>query len=168
MEIRGRGAGGSDDTSNRDHRGREVLSTGRRGVLPTTIEAVPVDVRQASPHKRETLENLGVGTVSAIDPPTGALPEFTSELTPTGHPVTASFEAVAAVAAGKPQIPYSAPDVPLNSVSDTVTVQACASPDAGWPMLNAFLGSVDQSLTTGLYDCDLETDPGHLHYRPGR
>src|SRR5262249_47780221 len=32
------------------------------------------------------------------------------------------------------------------------SLQVCASPDAGWPVLKAFLGATTESLTIGVYD----------------
>jgi phosphatidylserine/phosphatidylglycerophosphate/cardiolipin synthase-like enzyme len=65
----------------------------------------------------------------------------------------AALAAAAAFPAAKPQLAYSAPaGVPLAPVTGQVTVEACASPDAGWPVLKSFLAAVGQTLTIGLYD----------------
>jgi hypothetical protein len=51
----------------------------------------------------------------------------------------------------KPQLPYTPLEgVPLVPVTGAVTVQACVSPDAGWPVLKAFLAAVEETITIGL------------------
>ncbi len=44
------------------------------------------------------------------------------------------------------------PDLPLNEVEDAMTVIAHASPDAGWPILQTFLGRTAKRLTVGMYE----------------
>jgi phosphatidylserine/phosphatidylglycerophosphate/cardiolipin synthase-like enzyme len=128
-------------------------------LLPESVDGVPVDVRAASARKRlELREPDALRLGGALDPATGAVPEFPDELvTPAVQPrraaATAMVQAALSAAAAKPQLPYTGPDgVTLAPVTGTVTVQACASPDAGWPVLKAFLDDVDSSITIGLYD----------------
>ena len=130
-------------------------------LLPAVVAGVAVDVRQASALKRQTLRERAA-PAGAIDPPTGLLPQFPDEVTPAGTPVLSgqgvraealTSGVVGAAAVSKPQIPYSGPDgVSLAPVTGMLRVQACVSPDAGWPVLKAFLDSVQTSVTIGLYD----------------
>ena len=126
-------------------------------LLPASVGGVAVDVRQASPAKRAALDGeLGVAAVMDGAPDRGGVPVFPGEIRPDGSSVNsgvAPLIAAEAAAAAKPQLPYAPPDgVPLAPVTATVTVQACASPDAGWPVLSAFLAGVESSVTIGLYD----------------
>src|SRR4051794_22805251 len=120
--------------------------------LPEAVEGVPVEVRPASDRKRAAL--TGAATWPLGSPPdSGAPPVLADELRPDGSAVPPARFEVAAAAAGKPQLSYTPPEgVPLSPVTGPVTVQACASPDAGWPVLQAFLAGVQQTLTVGLYD----------------
>jgi phosphatidylserine/phosphatidylglycerophosphate/cardiolipin synthase-like enzyme len=125
------------------------------GLLPASLDGVPVDVRQASPRKHQALTRPGSEPEAAgLDPASGALPVFPGERTLSGEPVPAQRPAAAVLAAAsKPELLYAGPDgVPLTEVSGHAVIQACASPDAGWPVLKAFLAGVTQSLTIGLYD----------------
>ena len=123
-------------------------------LLPTSLDGVPVDVRQASPRKRQELTQPQAEPV-ALDPADGALPAFDDERTPAGTPIVAPARIAGggAAAAAKPTLPYTAPPgVALREVSGHAVVHACASPDAGWPALKEFLAAVTESLTIGLYD----------------
>ncbi len=127
------------------------------GLLPASLDGIPVDVRQASPRKRQALLQPAAEPQSAaLDPASGALPVFAHEQTPAGQAVPAPPVAAvvhAAAAAAKPELAYSGPaEVSLQEISGPVTVQACASPDAGWPVLKDYLAGVTESLTIGLYD----------------
>jgi hypothetical protein len=130
---------------------RKTSSPPGGALLPVSVEGLPVDVREASERKRGVLEGGAVPPMADLGPDSGAPPVFLDEIRPDGTPV-ASTVAETAVAA-KPQLPYTAPaDATLDEVTGQVTVQACASPDAGWPVLKAFLAGVEQTLTIGLYD----------------
>lgn len=121
--------------------------------LPTSVEGIPVDVRQASPRKRAQLREPAANRDRAPD--SGAVPEFGDETSPHGARLTsaAADASAAAPAVAKPQLPYVGPSgVTLDPVTGPVTVRACASPDAGWPVLQAFLAGVTDTLTIGLYD----------------
>ena len=75
-------------------------------------------------------------------------PEFPAEHI-AGTPL-----AVAAAARGpaKQEIDYAPADRPLDPLTDTFTVICHASPDAGFPVLQAFLGRTQQKLSVGIYD----------------
>ena len=125
------------------------------GLLPASLDGVPVDVREASPRKRQALLQPDAHPASAgLDPASGALPVFAAEQTPAGTAVPAPrAAAVIQAAAAKPELTYSGPPgVSLREISGHAIIQACASPDAGWPVLKDFLAGVTQSLTIGLYD----------------
>ena len=128
-------------------------------LLPTSVGGVPVDVRQASARKVRALRERSSDLVLAqLAPDSGGLPVFAEERRPDGSPVhppelLAASRGLGVDAVGKPQLPYAPPaGVALSPVTGTVTVQAAASPDAGWPVLKAFLASVRQIVTIGLYD----------------
>jgi PLD-like domain len=125
------------------------------GLLPASLDGVPVDVRQASPRKRQALvQPASEPEAAGLDPASGALPVFADEQALNGTAVPVPHAAAAVLAAArKPELPYSGPEgVTLGEVTGQAAVQACASPDAGWPVLKQFLGGVTQSLTIGLYD----------------
>ena len=126
-------------------------------LLPPSVGGIAVDVRQASPAKRAALDGeLGVAAVVDRAPDQGGVPVFPGEVRFDGSAVNsgvAPLVAAEAAAVAKPQLPYAPPvGVPLAPVTATVTVQAAASPDAGWPVLSAFLAGVESSVTIGLYD----------------
>jgi PLD-like domain len=123
---------------------------GRR--LPVEVDGVPVDVRQASARKRRALDPHDAWPLAEAAPDSGTPPQLPGEVRPDGTPVAPAALTVQ-LAAAKPQLTYRGPDgVALAPVSGPVTVEACASPDAGWPVLKSFLATVDQTLTIGLYD----------------
>jgi phosphatidylserine/phosphatidylglycerophosphate/cardiolipin synthase-like enzyme len=60
---------------------------------------------------------------------------------------------MAARKAPKPRINYSAPrGFALDEVTEKMSVTLHASPDAGWPLLKAFLEGVEKELVVGMYD----------------
>jgi phosphatidylserine/phosphatidylglycerophosphate/cardiolipin synthase-like enzyme len=123
--------------------------------LPTEIDGVPVDVRQASPLKRTEIEDPEAYAAQLhLTPDTGSVPHFADERTVDGdHPAArASAHAMLAKVAKTP-LPYSAPlDLALQPIDAAATIQLSASPDSGWPVLAAFLAGTTESLTVGLYD----------------
>lgn len=44
------------------------------------------------------------------------------------------------------------PDLPLDQIEEEMVVTAHASPDAGWPILSAFLDETEERLTIGMYE----------------
>jgi len=119
--------------------------------LPSQIDGVPIEVREASPLER--LKAIRPDTYTALKERARAeqhAPSF-----PFEHIFAPPQQAAVAQARGpaKPEIPYGPPaGMPLEPVTDTFTVICHASPDAGWPTLREFLGRTQQKLTVGLYD----------------
>ncbi|GAA4170732.1 phospholipase D-like domain-containing protein [Gryllotalpicola koreensis] len=125
--------------------------------LPSEVGGFPVDVRVASARKRATLlEPARVAATGVTAPDEGKVPEFDDEIVIAERPAPASVAPstdLVAEAAKKPQLPYSPPaGVPLSPVSDELTVELAASPDAGWAQLGPFLDATESELVIGLYD----------------
>ncbi|HEX3591966.1 MAG TPA: phospholipase D-like domain-containing protein [Pseudonocardiaceae bacterium] len=118
------------------------------GLLPTSVAGVPVDVRQASQRKHGQLATPDTAA-PGLAPDTGGLPMFDDEVVvgDTSRPASTAH-----AKPPKPQLPYTSADAALEPVTAQLTVQACASPDAGWPVLKAFLASITDTVTIGLYD----------------
>ena len=138
--------------------GREAIvvtvDTGFEGALPTHLEGTPVDVRVASPTKRERVldPRLYAGS-GRVTPDTGAVPEFESEVDLTGASGASALVGVAVPRALKPNLPYEPPSgASLAPVTGTVSLRLSASPDSGWPTLKPFLAGTTKTLTVGLYD----------------
>jgi phosphatidylserine/phosphatidylglycerophosphate/cardiolipin synthase-like enzyme len=126
---------------------------GRR--LPTEIEGVPVDVRQASPDKRMEIEEPErYARRLLLSPDAGSVPHFADERTPGGERPAARASAHAVLASvPKPELDYTAPlGAGLVPITARTTIHLAASPDAGWPMLRDFLAGTRETLTVGLYD----------------
>lgn len=142
---------------------RAIVVTVRRKIadppaderLPTEIDGVPVDVRQASPRKRMEIEQPErYAAELRLSPDTGSVPHFPDERTLTGdHPAPRASAHAVLAAVPKPELPYTAPlDVGLVPVTARTTIHVAASPDAGWAMLRDFLAATKRTLTVGLYD----------------
>ena len=132
-------------------------SVGAADRLPDELDGVPVDVRQASPRKRAVLADPAPGGGAlGLTPAEGVPPDMPGEVLLDGAPAPLARGAAAeplAASAPKPQLPYIAPaGVALHETNGETTITACASPDAGWPVLKAFLAGVNDTLTIGLYD----------------
>jgi hypothetical protein len=117
--------------------------------LPSSIGGIPIEVREISPLARLKATQPSVHTA------------FTERSRSEQHDPDFPFEhafgvAPAALAAvrrpQKPEIDYVPAAMPLDPVTDTVTLICHASPDAGWPVLSTFLGRVEQKLSVGIYD----------------
>ncbi|HEY1973792.1 MAG TPA: hypothetical protein VGH89_37985, partial [Pseudonocardia sp.] len=124
--------------------------------LPDSIAGVPVDVREASAAKYQSLTDPhGYARGLPLAPDRGAVPQFHDEHVFATHGMVERAPLVhpAATLPPKPNLPYTpAPNAPLTSVHDTVTVQVSASPDSGWPVLRGFLSDVGTHLSAGIYD----------------
>ncbi|HTA15204.1 MAG TPA: phospholipase D-like domain-containing protein [Solirubrobacteraceae bacterium] len=134
---------------------QKVPSPPEGEMLPSEVEGVPVDVRQASPEKREEVQNPKAYSASLrLTPDTGSVPHFPDERTPAGAHPTRSASAHAQLAAiPKPKLDYSGPaGGTLPTVEAQATIHLSASPDSGWPVLEGFLKQTGESLTVGLYD----------------
>jgi len=134
---------------------QKLLSPPRGTALPKSVGGVPVDVRQASPAKREEILSPAVySTRLRLSPDTGAVAHFADERTPFGaRPGLAASAHAQLAAIAKPHLAYTPPaDVALEPVEEELTIRVSASPDSGWPTLQAFLAGTVKSLTVGLYD----------------
>jgi len=136
---------------------RKVAHLSQDQMLPSQVDGVPVDVRQATPEKRKQLANpTGFASDLRLAPDLGAVPHFPEERTLSGVRPAATASAHAALAraaAAKPKLDYTPPDrVPLDPVEADATIHISASPDSGWIMLKPFLKATATSLTVGLYD----------------
>ena len=123
--------------------------------LPKKVGGVGVDVRQASPAKREEILEPGVfSTRLRLTPDTGSVAHFPDERTPSGaRPALAASAHARLATIPKPHLAYSAPaGKKLAAVEEEVTIRASASPDSGWAVLKSFLAGTRRSLTVGLYD----------------
>jgi len=123
--------------------------------LPDMVDTIPVDVREASPRKRQSLEDpQAYAQARRLAPDHGAVPQFANEY----NFVDDTGASVAVVHPGstlprKPQLPYTAPpDTPLEAVQANTTIHLSASPDSGWSTLRSFLNEVTSGLTVGMYD----------------
>jgi hypothetical protein len=123
--------------------------------LPNEVGGVPVDVRQASPAKALELEDpQKYAAELRLAPNLGSVPHFPEERTLTGiRPAVAASAHAQLAAVAKPELTYGGPaGVTLDPVEAQATITLSASPDAGWPVLKAFLAGTAQALTVGLYD----------------
>ena len=128
-----------------------------RDRLPTEIEDVHVDVREAT----------GLQRLRVQDPVQHAL--VTSHGRAEHHEPTWKYERdvatrtrlsaaqkvrhpALALQGNKLEIPYSPAAAMLNPVTGTMTVIAHASPDASWPVLRDFLSQTQSRLTVGMCD----------------
>lgn len=124
-------------------------------MLPSEIEGIPTDVRQASPRKRlELTHPAHYASELRVSPDVGSVPHFQDEVTMAGTKPAAAASAHAELAKiPKPELSYSGPEgVSLAEIEAKAKVTVCASPDAGWSVLDRFLSETSESLTVGLYD----------------
>ncbi len=131
-----------------------TVESGFDGALPNQLEGIPVDVRVASPTKRERVldPRLYAGS-GRVTPDAGAVPEFDSEFDLTGASGASALESVSVPRALKPNLPYEPPPgASLAPVTRTFSLRLSASPDSGWPTLKPFIADTAKTLTVGLYD----------------
>jgi len=134
---------------------RKLASPPGEMMLPGSIEGVPVDVREASPAKREQILNPSVYAMRMRNSPDlGAVAHFADERTPWGtRPALLVAGRAQPASTAKPGLPYTPPEgVQLQSVEGDVTIEASASPDSGWSALRSFLAATGTSLVVGMYD----------------
>lgn len=123
--------------------------------LPDMLGTVPVDIREASPRKRQSLQDpRGYAQAGRLAPNHGAVPQFADELRFVDDAVApVAVVHPASTLPPKPQLPYTAaPDTPLAAVQASTTIHLAASPDSGWQTLREFLGDISAELTVGIYD----------------
>jgi hypothetical protein len=120
--------------------------------LPEKVDGYSVDVREASPLKHfELTSPSSYETELPSIPPEQRVAPFANEV--RLQPITEEPELVAVAAAAKPQLDYTGPKgIDLSPVEDEFTITCHSSPDAGWPILSAFLEGTTDRLTVGLYD----------------
>jgi hypothetical protein len=118
--------------------------------LPSAIGGVPIEVREASPLARLRATQPGVhAALTERGRGEQRDPDFPFEHIFRPGPMAA---VTAARRPPKQEIDYQPAPLPLDAVTDTVTLICHASPDAGWPTLSAFLGRVEQKLSVAMYD----------------
>jgi hypothetical protein len=115
------------------------------------LDGVPVDVAPATPDRqlRHLARIAGPGSRAAI--PAGqlaALPPEEELLEPGDTPAVA--EATRAAGGGRQY--REPPDLALAAARGPMTLLCHASPDAGWPTLQAFLAGTGKTLTVAMYD----------------
>jgi hypothetical protein len=119
--------------------------------IEAELDGVPVDVAPATPDQqfRHLAGGGGAGTRSPISPSQlAALPPEVALLEPGDTPTVA--EATRAAGTGRQY--REPPDLALAAARGPMTLLCHASPDAGWPTLQAFLGGTRQTLTVAMYD----------------
>ncbi|MCC6316404.1 MAG: hypothetical protein IT361_01840 [Gemmatimonadaceae bacterium] len=125
--------------------------------LPDQVEGLPVDVREASPMQRlrqrdpakHALMRSYSRSVDAEHDYPYERDVKTGKLVAAQHP---PVHAALAHQASKPEIAYTPASAPLRAVSRRMTLLVCASPDAGFTVLQRFLVATRQRLTVGMYD----------------
>jgi hypothetical protein len=133
---------------------RKLSSPPKEMRLPTTVEGIPVDVRQASPAKREQIINPAVYAMRLrFTPDVGAAQYFADERTPSGaRPALIAAGQAERASRAKEHLEYTPPPgVQLQSVDEEVTIEASASPDSGWRTLRPFLAATKASLVVAMY-----------------
>ncbi len=120
--------------------------------LPKALAGYPLDVRTATDLKAYQLADPAAYERNKLHLRSEqVLPAFPTERRPNGSFIADGV--ASAAAAAKTQIPYTAPaGASLAPVTDTFTVVAHASPDAGWPVLQPFLAGTQRSLAVAMYD----------------
>jgi phosphatidylserine/phosphatidylglycerophosphate/cardiolipin synthase-like enzyme len=128
---------------------RAIVVVKARGALdpavPSQIAGIPVQIREADPLEQFAADSPEEHGAIALTRPEARLDAFEPPET---------FEAsIPDVLAAKPQLPYEPPaGVSLTPVTGTSAFTVHASPDAGWPVLKAFLAGTKRELVIGLYD----------------
>ncbi len=123
--------------------------------LPDRLADVPIDVRRATPLKAlQTRDPAAYVRSSAALRPEQQLAYFPAERLAAGGTLGDLVAAALAATAAKPKLTYVPPaGASLAPVTDTFTLLAHASPDAGWPNLKPFLAGTQNALTVAMYDC---------------
>jgi PLD-like domain len=118
--------------------------------IPAKLDGVATDVAPATPAQQ--LRHLANGFARG-SMPNGmtAVPKPEDLLEPGDTPVVE--DAIRAAAPNGNGRQYrEPPDLKLNAVSGAMTLLCHASPDAGWPTLEAFVAGTRKSLTVAMYD----------------
>jgi phosphatidylserine/phosphatidylglycerophosphate/cardiolipin synthase-like enzyme len=128
--------------------------------LPAKIDGIAVDVREATRMQQlRYVDSARHAAISASVGPDLAEPEFPYERDIVNGRLFTEISSQAAASAAieqarqrKPELKYQPPDVPLAPVTDAISITSCASPDAGWSVLQPFLRGVEKRLTVAMYD----------------
>lgn len=118
--------------------------------FPAHLDGVPVDVRPATEAEQFAFDHPVLNAQLAEQHPELRTGAFAEPLKLGLDDETLSPDAE--IAAAKPQLQYTAPDIPLEPVTGKIKITCHASPDAGWPTLKQFLAGTQSTLTIGLYD----------------
>jgi hypothetical protein len=128
--------------------------------LPAEIGDIPVDVRNATPMQllREK-DPDSFHIIQALGPRELHEPESKWECSmqtgkPVAQPSATVMKLISPPAGKKTAVPYTAPVpvVPLDPVTDKITITAYASPDDGYTVLSSFLKQTKKQMTIGMYD----------------
>lgn len=122
--------------------------------LPPELGGFAVEVREASPIERLKSTRPAIyEQLKGRARPELRAPDFPHEQIIAGGPALVAAPGVdLAAQPQKPEIPYVPAAPALDAVERDFTLICHASPDAGWPTLNAFFQDIGQKLTVGLYD----------------
>jgi hypothetical protein len=127
--------------------------------LPTAVEGVPVDVREATGLQRlraKSPANFELARVHIRDE--NREPDFPLERTiPAGTLIPASLKSASALSAPKANtktpVQYQPPaGTPLDKFTGNISIIAFASPDDGFTVLKDFLNQTKSDLTIAMYD----------------
>jgi len=122
--------------------------------LPTEVEGVPVEVREASTSHLLRAQNPQAFAAlqdRALDEELP--PVFPGQVEFTANGMSVAPLAAAAKSSGKTEIDYTGvAGKPLEPVTATFELTCHASPDAGWPTLKDFFSRIEDTLTVGMYD----------------
>ncbi len=127
-------------------------SRARKVKLPSKIEGTSVEVRSAT-----DLEQFSHDNPAQLSQVADHRPELRGSVLPEFSPSAASIRpnisaAVAASRQTKPEIAYTAANVPLSPVLGKIPMICHVSPDAGWPTLKDFVSLTRNQLKMSMYD----------------
>jgi hypothetical protein len=123
---------------------------GEKGLLPSTIDGVPVDVAPATP--AEQLRYLGSRKKGGTRGSAAAgIPDPEPYLEPVPRPEEL-VEATTRGPAGGGRKYKEPSDLKLSSVTGAMTLTCHCSPDAGWATLKKHLAATKKTLTLAMYD----------------
>ena len=112
--------------------------------LPSQVDGIPVDVRQATP-----VEELAAQDPEGVARLAQSRPEFRGG---AFEGTAIAPEAEEERGAGKPGIDYTPASVKLKRVTGKFPIVCHASPDAGWPTLRDFIAATQSTLKVSIYD----------------
>jgi hypothetical protein len=149
---------------------RKKLKVSKPELLPTSVENVPVDVREVSPLEalRATNPKQFARRMAQVpegnEPANLQVPTFPLERNVRGKLIAPAANAALAAARATPKAAIKAkakpkkavyqklPAATLAQISGSFKITCAASPDAGWPTLQPFLAGVEKTLTVAMYE----------------